>query len=368
MDLPPFARRGASGLYKLTTGQYFSRRSGKLARYSVEAPRFLDRYAHRVEVRGWIAPRTDEPVYVRARLDDDVLGEARADEPRPDVAAALGITSGPAPRGFRFIAQGPSLSSRRMATLRLEAVMPGPIVDPLWRVPVVRVTAGGSLMPRFAYREVWDRSASSLADARVAVAGYVDEDEWNRSGESTAERIASCTRITTDDVVLEIGCGAGRVGAKLAPRCRTWIGADVSPNMLAFARAALQQAGHRNAQFVPLNGFDLAAIPDSSVDVVYCTAVFMHLDEWERYGYIVEARRVLRPGGRLYVDNFDLGSEMGWELFQGMARLDPARRPPNVSKSSTGEELRIYAERAAFTNITIDHGRLFVSLAEKPAG
>ena len=110
--------------------------------------------------------------------------------------------------------------------------------------------------------------------------------------------------------MLEIGCGVGRVGASLAPRCARWIGADVSAEMLRHARAAL--AGHANVSLVHLNGVDLAGVDDASVDVAYCTGVFMHLDEWERYRYLAEAFRVLRPGGRVYVDNINLLSPEGW--------------------------------------------------------
>ena len=37
-------------------------------------------------------------------------------------------------------------------------------------------------------------------------------------------------------------------------------------------------------------------IADSSIDVVYSTVVFMHLESWDRYAYVKEARRVLPPG------------------------------------------------------------------------
>jgi SAM-dependent methyltransferase len=235
-------------------------------------------------------------------------------------------------------------------------------------VPVARSTGRSGGLPRFAYEQVWDRSSGNLTQARQSVASYDDEAEWSRSGASTAQHVSDLTCITPNDVVLEIGCGAGRVGTKLAPRCQRWIGADVSTNMLGFAREALAKSEHANVSFVHLNGVDLAGVPDVSVDVVYCTAVFMHLDEWERYRYIADAYRVLRPGGRIYFDNFCLGSPMGWQLFDEMARLDPAARPPNVSKSSTVEELQVYAEKAGYRNIRVTRGELFVTLvAEKPA-
>jgi ubiquinone/menaquinone biosynthesis C-methylase UbiE len=165
------------------------------------------------------------------------------------------------------------------------------------------------------------------------------------------------------DSVLEIGCGAGRVGAHLSEHVQLWIGADASANMLAHAKAAL--ASRPNVRFVHLNGFDLHGVESGSLDAVYCTAVFMHLDEWDRYRYIVEARRVLRPGGRLYVDNFDLRSRDGWALFLEMAKQDPAVRPPNVSKASTEQELVWYVEQAGFTVMAVNTGDLFVTVTAR---
>lgn len=101
--------------------------------------------------------------------------------------------------------------------------------------------------------------------------------------------------------VLEIGCGTGRIGAHIAPHCRRWTGADVSVNMLRFARRDLGALG--NVNLVRLNGFDLTGVADCSQDAVYCSAVFMHLDEWDRFRYVQESLRTLRPGGRLFVDN-----------------------------------------------------------------
>jgi SAM-dependent methyltransferase len=165
--------------------------------------------------------------------------------------------------------------------------------------------------------------------------------------------------------VLEIGCGVGRVGKHLAPRCARWIGADVSGRMLEHARATLVDAA--NVDFLRLTGFNLAGIPDASLDVVYCTGVFMHLDEWERFSYTVDAYRALKAGGRLYIDNFGLTTPGGWKFFMDIARLAPDQRPPQISRASTGEELRTYAERAGFTSIRLRSGELWITLvAEKP--
>ena len=91
----------------------------------------------------------------------------------------------------------------------------------------------------------------------------------------------------------------------------------------------------------------------------------MHLDEWDRYRYVAEFYRVLRPGGRVYFDNFDLRSPDGWVLFQEMAALDVAVRPPNVSKASTEQELTWYAEKAGFSNVASETGQLWITVTAR---
>ncbi len=222
-----------------------------------------------------------------------------------------------------------------------------------------------SVTDRSHYGRVWDSVAQTASDARKAVAGYTDTEEWTRSGDLTATDVAEETAITANDIVLEIGCGAGRVGARLAPRCGRWIGADVSANMLTHAREAL--AGIHNASFVLLDGRGLTGITSASIDVVYCTTVFMHLEEWDRYRYVQEACRVLRPGGRIYIDSFSLLSPDGWQLFEGLSTLPPGERPPHISKASTPQELEAYVRHAGFVDTRVREGQLFVTVVARRA-
>jgi ubiquinone/menaquinone biosynthesis C-methylase UbiE len=225
-----------------------------------------------------------------------------------------------------------------------------------------RQSARDRSVPRHAYQQTWDSVSRSVSDARYSVAGTADEAELDRSGQSSTIEIARETAMTSNDRVLEIGCGVARIGQRMASMCREWVGADVSVNMLRHAKAACAATGVTNVDFFHLNGSDLAGLPDSSFDVVYCTAVFMHLEEWDRYRYVREAFRVLKPGGRIYFDNVTLISDEGWRQFEALVRYDPAARPPNISKASTPEELRTYATRAGFTNIKVNPGLIFIAV------
>jgi len=200
-------------------------------------------------------------------------------------------------------------------------------------------------LSRSQYKETWQRVSADLDSAKISVAGYVDEESFATAARQTLEILEQTTGLHADDVVLEIGAGVGRMGPTIAPRVKQWIATDVSGNMLRHARQRC--AGLENVDFIEISGWDLAPIPDESVDVVYCTVVFMHLDEWDRYAYIVEAMRILRPGGRLFVDGINLCGEPGWELFlDHYTSYAPLERPPNISKTSTPQELEEYFRRA----------------------
>ena len=86
--------------------------------------------------------------------------------------------------------------------------------------------------------------------------------------------------------MLEIGCGVGRISRELAPRCRSWTGSDISKNLLTYAAERFAQLG--NVRLQQLHGDGLGELADASFD------------------------RVLRPGGRLFMDTIDIESNEGW--------------------------------------------------------
>ena len=210
------------------------------------------------------------------------------------------------------------------------------------------------------YKAVWSALSKDETSAKVYVAGTEDEAELKGSGIGTTKFLLENVGTGRSDVVLEIGCGIGRVGRELAPRCRKWIGCDVSARMLNLAADRLRE--FPNVELVETSGYDLKPIADVSVDLVYCTAVFMHLEQWDRYNYVEEAFRVLRAGGKLYVDNVDLCSEKGWEIFQRHRQFRPETRPAHITECSTPQELEEYLWRAGFEDIQTFEGNELVSV------
>ena len=201
------------------------------------------------------------------------------------------------------------------------------------------------------YKRVWSALSTTEDQAKLHVIGVTEEAALEATGEETLRFLQQSVGIETEDVVLEIGCGVGRVGKVVAPLCRKWIGCDVASNMLSLTAKRLE--GLSNVELLEISGYNLSGVSDASVDVVYCTVVFMHLESWDRYNYISEAFRVLRPKGRIYVDNINLCSDGGWKVFETHRAFSPTNRPPHMTQNSTPQEIETYLKRGGFMDVRI---------------
>lgn len=335
----------------------------------LDSPTGWTRFAETVDVVGWTFATDASDVELIISIDGRPVVTSTPDLVREDVSEAYGVPHAVL-SGFRFtltrdLVDVPANDTIAEFTLAVDLRSASGLTKRLGDARLEWVRTPDLERARGDYRSVWDGVSRSIDDARISVAGYTDDAEWERTGVESAELLRRELRLGSDDVVMEIGCGAGRIAHHLAPHVKQWVGGDVSKNMLAHAAEAL--VGVANVSFVELAGSDLRAVSDDSLDAIYCTVVFMHLDEWDRYRYVREMLRVLKPGGRMYIDNYNLLSEEGWSFFLEMSAIDPVHRPANISKSSTPQELRAFAERAGFAEVVVRPAALFVSVtATKP--
>jgi ubiquinone/menaquinone biosynthesis C-methylase UbiE/DNA-binding transcriptional ArsR family regulator len=103
------------------------------------------------------------------------------------------------------------------------------------------------------------------------------------------------------DLFVDLGTGTGRMLELFADRFRRGLGLDLSPAMLAYARAKLERAGMQHAQVRQGDIFDLP-LADHSADAVIMHQVLHFLADPQPV--LREAARVLAPGGRLLIVDF----------------------------------------------------------------
>ena len=200
------------------------------------------------------------------------------------------------------------------------------------------------------YSAVWNALSPTAESAARAVSGFSKERDLQATGEEIALRIAHGVSLQPSEDVLEIACGIGRIGWAMAPRCRTWTGCDISENMISHARRRL--AEFQNVRLVHLPLCRLDSIATASVDIVYCTNALIHMDQKERFQYVLDAYRILRPQGRLYFDTIALDSQEGWQMVENnLAQVEAGlKSPPYVPNASTPDELVAYFVKAGFAD------------------
>lgn len=173
-------------------------------------------------------------------------------------------------------------------------------------------------MERVESKRYWDERARENAlyfvDTEI---GYDDPDTeafWRR-GDEVVERLLGMVDLSLDgdEIVLDIGCGVGRLTRALAARVKRVYGLDVSSEMLRLAR--LHNPGLADVEWLQGDGRGLGVVGDASVDGCFSHVVFQHIpDPAITLGYVREMGRVLRSGG--------------WALFQVSTDPEVHRPPP----------------------------------------
>jgi trans-aconitate 2-methyltransferase len=123
-----------------------------------------------------------------------------------------------------------------------------------------------------------------------------------------------------DEVVLDAGCGSGRITEAILerlPRGRV-IAVDGSPSMVQAARARL--LGRDRVEVLLADLLDLEL--EEPVDAVLSTATFHWIADHERLFRRLHA--LLRPGGRLVAQ---CGGEGNIDVLRGRAKTIMAREP-----------------------------------------
>jgi arsenite methyltransferase len=148
------------------------------------------------------------------------------------------------------------------------------------------------------------------------------------------------SKMTGDDVVLDVGCGTGSLALRLAPTGAQIHGLDLSDEMIRIARAKASTQGVDNVTFHVGPFDDAIAFGDASLDGL-CAYSLLHLVE-DRAAVLQRILRLLKPGGFFVSSTVCLGES--WvpytPLLTVMRWLGKAPMVKVFSKRALVDEIR----------------------------
>lgn len=140
--------------------------------------------------------------------------------------------------------------------------------------------------------------------------------------------LLTASGLTEGHRIIDVGCGSGRLAAALTRRFGnriSYLGLDIVQTMLDYAKT-VSDPSYRFAMNTELS----IPAPDASCDFIVFFSVVTHLLHEESFRYLRDARRALKPDGRLALTFLE--SKQNWSIFERVVEVseNPAIQEPLV--------------------------------------
>jgi ubiquinone/menaquinone biosynthesis C-methylase UbiE len=177
------------------------------------------------------------------------------------------------------------------------------------------------------------------------------------SAEESLRIIVEAAGIGPDDTVVDVACGPGILACEFAKTARHVTGIDLTPAMIAQARALQSRKGLTNLDW---QVGDVASLPfaDGTFTVAFTRYSFHHLLDPARV--LGEMVRVTRPGGRVVVVDVYTSSPEQAAAYDHVERL----RDPSHVRALGRDELTGLFRDAGLAHVATTAYGLEVGLEE----
>jgi ubiquinone/menaquinone biosynthesis C-methylase UbiE len=149
-----------------------------------------------------------------------------------------------------------------------------------------------------------------------------------------------------DDLVVDVGCGAGGAGDELADRAATAIGIDTSEQMIEVSRRRFPGRDFRHASAYEL------PFADASVSAYRAERVFQHLER--PADALAEAYRALAGGGRIVLLDQDYDSPTIDADDLALCRTILRAQSDAIRQRWIGRQYRGLLLDAGFVDVTVE--------------
>jgi len=150
----------------------------------------------------------------------------------------------------------------------------------------------------------WNKLAEANARYYVLtdLGEKISEEEFRAAGKKDFQELITTDTLIVEKlgnfkekIILEIGCGIGRITEFLAQNFAKVYGIDISEEMITKGRERLKN--YKNIEFIANDG-KVYPLPDSSVDFVFSYIVFQHMPNKKIIeSNFQEIKRVLKKNG-----------------------------------------------------------------------
>jgi SAM-dependent methyltransferase len=167
-------------------------------------------------------------------------------------------------------------------------------------------------------RAAYDRHYESIAgvNTRTAAAELAVGGDFEAIG-ALEYYALKAHGMTCDDLVVDVGCGTGRLSSQLARRGhRRYAGFDILESAVNYSRVL---CGRPDWQFDVTDGLRIG-VSDGLADIVCFFSVFTHITHEHTYLYLKEAARLLRKGGIVVMSFLEFGIPIHWAQFESAVR------------------------------------------------
>lgn len=226
-------------------------------------------------------------------------------------------------RHLKTLVDGGWAQVRREGTSRLYSLVSDDLDESsaeLWRV------VKGQLVTLAAVAQDRARLTRVLAERRSSSAAFFSRTagDWDGLRDeyygSTFHLEGLLAALDPDWTLADLGCGTGRTSAAVAPFVTRVVAVDASAEMLAAARRRLAEWPNIDVRAGTL---EAVPVPEGTVDLALLVLVLHHVAD--PGAVLREARRILKPGGRVIVldmqphDREEYRAQMGhvWLGFSG---------------------------------------------------
>lgn len=141
----------------------------------------------------------------------------------------------------------------------------------------------------------WQNQRTNEDIMKTAIWNAKNEEEFNKHTERDTNFIKDHLSVNKDDVVLDFGCGKGRLIKPLSKYCKNIVGLDVNQSAISESKVYLEGIENSSCYEIPGNG---RFVLNKLFDKIYSYIVLQHINKYKVYNILLNLKKHLAPGGK----------------------------------------------------------------------